>query len=396
MAVQPPFNTRRTNPIFEAGQVLITGRLSAAAVMDRDARLKRHAVKGTSQPYFGAPTGTYVESYRVIESYEIVFRNRRFAAQEMAAHHGGRPAAFSEEVSVDVMSTLNLLGDANRVVKGVKVPDAVLREEIAQQLQIVGISKTSNRDNNESHVTIIVGGVLTKEHDGTRAFEPGDWAIATVASREQVPRDASGFGGKDYAEEQDGGRVTLRLEPYNHSIHMLTPQHVYACLEIWHLDQTHHTARETYLQSYLDASLALQQSILRIATASAVALVNARVLQPAANFDEVAGVHPSLRDPSVSFGMKIAHVLAGDIKENLGGKGLQREVMREVFAAYIEDKQREIWRDRNANNAASGIGEYMIACAYHVRVVLERVLGRVLHGAPPKTDIDLAMFNPSI
>jgi hypothetical protein len=332
----------------------------------------------------------FVRSYKVIEPYEVVFRNRDFTLQEMASHTGDRPAAFSENISVDVMATLNLLGESGRTVKGAKVDDEVLREEIMQKLQIVGFSKTGNRDNNESHVTIIIGGVVTVEWNGTQTGEPGDWAIVTAPSNTAVPHDATGRGGKDYAEEQVGGRVTLRLEPYRADIHMLTPQHVYACLSAWRADKR--GTRQTYLQSYIDASLALQQSILRIVVAGASALVNTGLLAPAA--DALARAMPQALAAATPL-QQLQHLLAGGAKENLGASQFQREIIDEVFAAYVDGRKQQIWRDRSRNNAASGIGQYMLATAHHVRIVLERVVGRLLHGVKPNTDVDLALLNPS-
>jgi len=203
-------------------------------------------------------------------------------------------------------------------------------------------------------------------------------------------------GGKDYVEEMDGGRVTLRLMPYDKTIHKLTPQRMFNCLRgLWDRQMAVET-RESYLHSYLQSAVALQHGILRIVLSGAYALIDTKMLAGGAelvNATKILKIPPATSPAEKAKQRKRAVVSSRLDKAEVNG--IQRAIMERVFQAYIASKQQELWKDRYANDAASGIGVYMVSCAKHVRIVLERVVGRALRGAAPGTDLDLSMCQPS-
>lgn len=399
-----PYNKRRINQVYKSGQVNINGRLSRHDMAARYDRMERGSAlsSGESLPYFGPPTGLFARSFNIIDEGEIVFRNRNYTVEEMA-RDGSVPPGFDDSIAVDVASTLNLLGQKSRTVAGVNVEDSELREEIAHSLQILGFALTENRKNNESNVTIMIGGIHTTEHNGTKPIECGAWVMGEVPSNGDVPHDRFGLGGKDYPDETQGGRVTLRLAPYDKTIHKLTPQRIFNCLQaVWDSRAGASKAFETYLHSYIESAIAMQHSLLRIVAAGCRALIDTDMLVAGDKLKSATDpLEPSgfNTDPKRSAKERIGALLmaqSGKRGVERGNVTLhQRAVLESVFLAYTTNGIKTLKTEKFAPDAAGGIGLYMVCAAEHVRIVLERVIGRALHGAAPGTDVDIAMTQPS-
>ena len=370
MSLVTPFNRGRINPIYKAGGVNVNARLSEHDMAARAQRLvSQNSTHGpVSQPYFPAPVGIYGRSYAVCEMAEIAFRNRDYTDHEMRAVSDSVPGAFSSNVSMGAATSLNLLGD--KVMPGNHgYSDADAREAIAGKLQILGIVIADNRDNNESHLTLMSDGIITLQNNGCHAIPPG-WVIATVPSVNHFRE-----GTRGYADEIDGGRVTLQTEPYDATVHKHTPSRVYACWQLF-TREGGERAKEVYLHSYIMLSMHLMSSILGIvATALSVLVANKVITVNSATL---------LRDLNVDTGLR-------------NGGSLARSIIDEVFLAYGPNRHKlgGASVDKEMRARASAIGEYMYALAEHVRIVLERVIGRALVGSVPKNDFDIHLMNPS-
>jgi hypothetical protein len=368
MAQVAPFNKGRINPIYKAGAVNVNAKLSEHDMAARMRRVVKATHPGVPQPYFAPPIGVYSRSFATCEIGEFAFRNRDYTDQEMDKSNSNAPAAFDSNISVAVMTTLNLLGEA--VAPGQKTySDADAREAIAVKLQIFGVVVADNRDNNESNLTLMVDGVFTAVNNGSHAIPPG-WVIATVPSASDVDKRQ---GGRDVIEEKEGGRVTLRLEPYDASIHKHTPQRAYACWKLWSSDMER--AKEMYLHSYILLSMHLMSSVLGIAAITISALKKANFI----NTDDA----------------EIAKILSALTPTNRGGSNIQNKIIDAVFVAYGDARHTLGQVDAATKQRAGAIGEYMYSVGEHVRVVLERVVGRALTGAIPGDDMDIILMQPS-
>jgi hypothetical protein len=370
MSIVTPFNRGRINPIYKAGGVNVNARLSEHDMAARAQRLvAQNSPNGpVSQPYFPAPLGIYGRSYAVCEMGEIAFRNRDYTDKEMRAVSDSVPGAFSSNVSMGAATTLNLLGD--KVMPGnAGYTDADAREAIASKLQILGVVIADNRDNNESNLTLMSDGVITLTNNGRHAIPPG-WVIATVPSI-----DSFREGTRGYADEIEGGRVTLQLEPYDASLHKHTPSRVYACWQMLAREGVDR-AKEVYLYSFIMLSMHLVTSILGIVATALAVLADKKAIE--------------IRDAGLINGLTVDSGMRN-------GNSTARAVIDQVFLAYGPQRHKlgGAAVDNAARARASAIGEYMYAVAEHVRVVLERVVGRALVGSVPKNDFDCHLMNPS-
>lgn len=369
MSLVTPFNRGRVNPIYKAGGVNVNARLGEHDMAARAMRLLQTASGSgaTAQPYFDAPQGIYGRSYAVAEMGEIAFRNRDYTDREMHAVSDSVPGAFSSNVSMEVSTTLNLLGD--KVQPGqTSFTDADAREAIANKLQIIGIVIADNRDNNESNLTLMSDGVITLANSGRHAIPPG-WIIANVPSVHTFREGTRGS-----PDEVEGGRVTLQTEPYDPSIHKHTPSRVYACWQMFSNDAER--AKEIYLQSYISLSLHLVASVLSIAlTAISFLAVKQAIMIKNDSLYSALTIDKAARDKN----------------------SVARGLVDEVFLAYGNNRHTLASKaqDSTALARASAIGQYMYAVGEHVRIVLERVIGRALVGAIPKNDMDVHLMNPS-
>lgn len=381
----PPWNKNRINPIYKAGAVNLNAKVNAA---DISARLQRLELASDSihgarfAPYYPPPSGAYGASFRWAEVAEVAFRHRDYTVNEMDEATKLGPSAFSSNISFGVMTTLNLLGDYDE-----SMDDTEMREALMQKLQVMGVVIADNRENNESHLTLVSGGLMTMVHNGTRDISPGDWLIVTAPSREDL---VNRKGGKDTAEEQDGGRVTLRLEPYNAVIHTHTPKYVYAALVAWENNQVQ--AKRTYLHSYLTLCLALHASTMKIVAAGLLALRDQAAIADGPGSAQKSGVSGINSTISALVGKPV-----GGAPVPPRARELRSAVRDAIFAAYQRDRRLGkpggiVGLDANA---MEGIGLYMRAAADHVRIVLERVIGRALTAATPSNDVDISFIQPA-
>jgi len=367
-----PFNRDRINPIYKAGAVNFNAQMNAS---DVDARLKRLEVSAESihgsrfNPYYDAPHGPHANSFRTLEVAEFAFRNRDFTNLEMQQNMH-TPAAFDQNVGMAVMSTLNLLGDHDETIS-----DEEMREAIMQRLQFVGIVVADNRGNNESHITLQAGGLMTVSYNGTKSGNAGDWLILEAPSRADI---VNRQGGKDTAEEQDGGRVTLRLAPYDSRIHSHTPTYIYQALLLMQNDMG--KARKRYLHSYLMQCRALYMSLCKIVAAGLIGLANANMLN-AVNMDSIVSA--------------LCGTTVGKTPPPANQQTIRYAVRDAVFAAYRREKTGN-GGVGVAAQAQEGIGLYMVSVADHVRTVLERVPCRALTAYTPKNDLDISFIQPAL
>lgn len=371
MAQVAPYNKGRINPIYKAGAVNVNAKLSEHDVVARTRRMLNASQNNGPQPYFDSPIGVYHRSFAHCESGELAFRNRDHTAQEMDKSNSNAPAAFDSNIAVAVMTTLNLLGD--RVAPNQSTySDADAREAIAAKLQIIGVVIADNRDNNESNLTLMTDGVITLVNNGKYACPPG-WVIAKVPKVSDV--NARKGGRDNVAEDQEGGRVTLQLEPYDAAIHKHTPQRVYACWNLWSSDAE--KAKDLYLESYIRLTIHLMSSILGIVANGVKVLIESGLLA------------------ATDRGVSNDNVMGWLAPSNRGGSAVHKAIFDAVFVAYGDNRHILGQADDFAKRRAGAIGEYMYAIGEHVRIVLERVVGRALTGAIPGDDMDVILMQPS-
>lgn len=371
-----PFNRDRISPIYKAGAVNLNGHMNAS---DISARLQRLDAASDSilgariAPYYDPPTGAHGNSFRTLEIAEFAFRNRDFTNAEMQESQR-TPAAFSDNVGIAVMTTLNLLGNYDE-----DMDDSEMREAIMLKLQFIGVVVADNRVNNESHVTLMSGGLMTVQYNGTKPGNAGDWLILEAPSRIDL---ANKKGGKDTAEEQEGGRVTLRLGPYDSKIHSHTPKYVYAALKMMEEDLLR--AKRTYLHSYLVMCAAMYASMCKIVAAGIVGLVSVGVLGDGPRGTAAEAVS-ALCGTTVN-----GTPLPNNHKE------IRYLVRDAIFANYIRQRgSRAINPDTVPVQAMEGVGLYMHAAADLVRVVLERVVCKALTAYSEKLDLDVTFIQPA-
>jgi hypothetical protein len=368
-----PFNRDRISPIYKAGGVNFNAKVNAYDIEARLSRLQAPIDSmhdGRPLPYYGPPSGPHANSFKVMKMSEFVFRNRAFTNLEMANPQNVTPS-FNSDIGINVCSTLNLLGDYDE-----SLSDEDMRESIMQQLQVFGVVVADNEKNNDSAVTLMAGGEETLRYNGVAQGNAGDWLILYCPPRSEI---ANKVGGTDDADEYDGGRVTLRLAPYDSRIHSHTPKYIYTALK--EMEKSLDGAKKRYLESYLVMCTALYASICKIVAAGLYALLSENYVAGA----NVAQAISNLTNANV-----------GNTRPDGRAQALRRAVRDAVFAGYIRQVTLGAKNNHNVDvRAMEGIGLYMVATADHVRTVLERVICRALTPYSPKLDVDVSFIQPS-